>query len=331
MLTANEELFEKELESHVEEMLKLGGGLGSGDIRKMAYYEQSIDPAILKGRNKTKVVTYRCPGNTACQVYNYKEKKARILFGPELVVLGPYESFGVLSLSAGKPKKQSALKSLCLMLGPDFITDIIEVETSDHARLQIQLAFNNHFKYDREDPVSVAKIFAVPDFIGFACKQIGSKIRAVIAQTNFDEFHRNSAEIIKNSVFGTDQDGNINSQLEFEANQLVISSVDVQSIEPVDLKMRESLLRSVQMAIEIATNSVEAAAKHEAERIEQEARGELDRQILKNERQAEEERIRLLQLKAISAAVESTGQAVAEAKAIAESQRIEGMSGIECK
>ena len=30
-------------------------------------------------------------------------------------------------MSAGKPKKPHALKTICLMLGPDFITDIIEV------------------------------------------------------------------------------------------------------------------------------------------------------------------------------------------------------------
>ena len=45
-----------------------GGGDGAGDIRKIAYFEQCIDPSILKGRDKTRVVTYRCPGNTACQV-----------------------------------------------------------------------------------------------------------------------------------------------------------------------------------------------------------------------------------------------------------------------
>ena len=33
-------------------------------------------------------------------------------------------------LSAGKPKKPHALKTICLMLGPDFITDIIEVGMS---------------------------------------------------------------------------------------------------------------------------------------------------------------------------------------------------------
>ena len=76
-----------------------GGGTGSEDIRKIAYFEQSIDPKMLKGRDKTRVVTYRCPHNTACQVYNYMEKTARVIFGPDLVILGPHENFNVLSLS----------------------------------------------------------------------------------------------------------------------------------------------------------------------------------------------------------------------------------------
>ena len=65
--------------------------------------------------------------------------------------------------------------------------------------------------------------------------------------------------------------------------------------------------------------------------MEQIARGDLERQKLNNERQAEEARAALLELRAITAAVESTGQAVAEAKAIAESQKIEGISEIDCK
>ena len=88
-----------------------GGGIGCGDIRKMAYFESSIDPSFTgsgvcpivsllfflsfqrlviafrlarswalvtvllknffsfsKGRDKTRVIVYRCPGNTAVQV-----------------------------------------------------------------------------------------------------------------------------------------------------------------------------------------------------------------------------------------------------------------------
>jgi major vault protein len=44
-------------------------------------------------------VTYRCPSNTAVQVYNYQHKTARVVFGPELVILDPHETFNVLFLS----------------------------------------------------------------------------------------------------------------------------------------------------------------------------------------------------------------------------------------
>jgi len=57
-------------------------------------------------------------------------------------MLGPDEQFTQLSLSGGKPKKPNQIRSLCLLLGPDFCTDVIVVETSDHARLQLQLSYN---------------------------------------------------------------------------------------------------------------------------------------------------------------------------------------------
>ncbi|XP_052772249.1 major vault protein-like isoform X2 [Mya arenaria] len=329
MLKAYEQLWAKELSPDVEEMLKRGGGIGSEDIRKIAYFEQSVDPQFLKGRDKTRVVQYRCPGNTAVQVNNYLDKTARVVFGPDLVILGPHDNFTVLSLSAGKPKKSNALKSLCLMLGPDFITDHVEVETSDHARLKLTIGFNNHFEYTKSDLESESKVFAVPDFIGFACRQIASKIRAAVALIPFDEFHRHSAQVIQHAVFQDSVTGETLQQLKFAANNLVITSIDIQSIEPVDKKMSESLSKSVQLAIEIATSSLEAAAQHEAKRIEQIAKGELERQKLESEKQFEAERCKLLELRAVTAAVESTGQATAEAQAQAERLLIECESEIE--
>ncbi len=66
----------------------------------------------------------------------------RVVFGPELVMLGPDEQFTQLSLSGGKPKKPNVIKSLCVLLGPDFCTDILTIETADHARLSLQLSYN---------------------------------------------------------------------------------------------------------------------------------------------------------------------------------------------
>ena len=47
----------------------------------------------------------------------------------------------------------------------------------------------------------------------------------------------------------------------FTANRLVITNVDIQSVEPVDQRTRDSLQKSVQLAIEITTNSQEASAR----------------------------------------------------------------------
>jgi len=63
-------------------------------------------------------------------------------------------------------------------------------------------------------------------------------------------------------------------------------------------------------------------------RKEQEARGRLERQKINDEAEAEKARKSLLQLQAQSAAVESTGQATAEAKARSEASHIEGQSAV---
>lgn len=97
-------------------------------------------------------------------------------------------------------------------------------------------------------------------------------------------------------MFGIDENNKIRGRFEFGQNRLVITSIDIQSVEPVDQRTRESLQKSVQLAIEITTNSQEAAAKHEAERLEQEAKGRLDRQKINDESEAEKTRRELLEL-----------------------------------
>lgn len=93
-----------------------------------------------------------------------------------------------------------------------------------------------------------------------------------------------------------DENHKVRDRFEFKQNNLVITSIDIQSVEPVDQRTRESLQKSVQLAIEITTNSQEATAKHEAERLEQEAKGRLDRQKIHDEAEAEKAKRGLLEL-----------------------------------
>ena len=96
-----------------------------------------------------------------------------------------------------------------------------------------------------------------------------------------------------------DENHKVRDRFECKQNNLVITSIDIQSVEPVDQRTRESLQKSVQLAIEITTNSQEAAAKHEAERLEQEAKGRLDRQKINDESEAEKSRRELLELQVL--------------------------------
>ncbi len=139
-------------------------------------------------------------------------------------------------------------------------------------------------------------------------------MRGAVAGEKFDEFHRNSARIIRLAVFGTDQEGHIRDEFRFRANNLVITNIDIQSVEPVDEETLRSLQKSVQLAIQITTDAQEAAARQDAERIEQEAKARLERQVILDQSGAEAERKKLLELQAENIAIESTGQATAEAR-----------------
>jgi major vault protein len=314
MLQSNEEKWEKELPSVVEEVLAAAAATGK----------------TTTARDKSRVVTYKAPHNTVVQLFDYKTKTPRVVYGPDLVMLMPEEQFTVLSLSGDKPKRPHQIKSLSLQLGPDFMTDIVIVETADHARLSLKLSYNWHFEYTQGQQDE--KIFAVPDFVGDACKAIASRVRGEVALHSFDEFHRNSAKVIRTAVFGLDDsvpERKIRNRFHFQANNLIISNIDIQSVEPVDSRTRDALQKSVQLAIEITTRSQEATARHEAEKREQEARGELERQQIVDLAKAEEARKKLLELQAQSAAVEATGAATAEAKAQAARAEIKGTAAVE--
>jgi len=314
MLNSYETLWEKIVPANVEELL----------LKEVTRDQRKPGTTGSTSRDKTRVITFRTPHNSAVQIYDYKSKTARVVLGPDLVMLGPDEQFTVNSLSGEIPKKPHVIKSLSLLLGPDFMTDLVVVETSDHARLSLKLSYNWYFDFDKKDP---SKIFSVPDFVGDACKAIASRVRGAVARQTFDNFHKHSADLIREAVFGKEGE-QINNRFIFQQNNLVMTNIDIQSVEPVDTKTRDALQKSVQLAIEITTKSQEATAKHEAERREQEARGKLERQKISDEAAAEQQRTTLLKLQTESAIVEASGQATAEARALAESMSIQGEAAV---
>jgi len=257
------------------------------------------------------------------QVYDYKQKKSRVAVGPDLIRLDPDEQFTLTHLSGGKPKRPGVIKTLNIGLGPDFFTDIVVVETSDHARISLQLSYNWLFEIDIQDEAQKNMIFNVRDFVGDACSAVASKIRGTVAGVSFDTFHKLSAKTIRRAIFGVDKDGKIGDRLFYDQNNLLLFNVDIQNIEPVDETTKKSLQKSMTLAIEITKQMQEAEAERQAQKIEQEARGALEKQSIEDEATSEQTRRDFLEVKAETSSIETSGQAIAEAKARSRASEIE--------
>lgn len=190
------------------------------------------------------------------------------------------------------------------------------------------MSYNWYFKADKDNQEESAKIFAVKDFIGDLCNIMASNVRAAVASVDFDSFHKTSARLIRKSIFGLDADGKIKKELLLNKNNLVITNVDIQNVEPIDENTRQNLQKTVTLAIEITTKRQEAAAKHNADKLDQEARGELQKLVIEDESKAEAGKKTLLELQAKSEAVKNQGVAIANAKAKAEADEIRGRSAL---
>jgi len=327
MLKANEELWEKELDSAVEKLLTTQA---AGDI--VVPTSATHTPEQLRAyearqpkRVKHQVIKFQVPANSAVQLYDYGTKKSRVVFGPNEVMLGPEEQFNPISLSGGRPKRAGVIKTLAISIGPDFLTDEIEVVTSDHAKLKLLFAINWKFIIASGEE---NKIFTVKDCVGDACGTVGAAIRAVVASSTFDAFHKESARIVRQAVLGVDKNGKINSQRVLPKNGFAITNVDVKSVEPVDGKTREMLRQSVHQAIELTTKSLEASSRYQAEMSEQQAKGELDQQKIFDDVDAEKLKKQLFVNKSKCEAARTAGQARSEAEAAKESARIQGQSDV---
>jgi len=311
LLTASEELWEKELNPEVEVLLT-----------EQTKYKP-------KSRDKSRVVTYRAPHNSVVQVYDFRSKVDRIVFGPELIKLGPHEEFTILRLSGKKPKVENAIQSLSIILGPDFMTDIIEVETRDHARLKVQLCYSWRFIVDPKNIDDCRKIFTVNDFVGDACKNIAAKIRGAVSTVTFENFHNYSQNLVKSAVFGVDEAGISLTSLKFESNNLIITNVDIQSQEPCDEKTRDNLSESTDLSIQFINQSQKDESDHKTFISAEESQGKLKLQKLDDDTHAERENTKLLIKKVATEAVKTSGDLTARAHAIAKGNEIQGNSLID--
>lgn len=62
-----------------------------------------------------------------------------------------------------------------------------------------------------------------------------------MASVDFDTFHKTSARLIRKSILGVNTEGKINDYLLLEKNNLMITNIDIQNVEPVDEMTKANL------------------------------------------------------------------------------------------
>lgn len=182
-LQANEHKWDKVMTDEQEELVATDGFVQSEtDENGKTIYKK---PNIKARADKSRVIKFKVPHNSVVQLFNYKTSKMRHIFGPDMIMLEPYEEFTVLNLSGDAPKVEGLIRTLAMELGPTTMRDRVEVETSDHAKLYLPLSYSWYYKYDKEDSASVEKMFSIKDYTGTCCKSMASKIRGCASTIPF--------------------------------------------------------------------------------------------------------------------------------------------------
>ena len=337
MLEAHEEKWNKRLPQIVERLLEVQSSSsvrmlrtdldahsdrGSRVLASRAHTgPEEIPEADLVKRELHQAATFHVPINAAVQIHDYEKNETRVEVGPAHIMLEPYEAFTVINLSGNRPKKPNIMTSIALSLGPDYMGDKFTVETVDHAKLELELAYSWHF--DCQLNTDKNALFSISDFVGHACTAIASRVRGRVSSLTFEEFHEHSARQVREAVFGSVQ-GKIRDKFVFPGNGLTITNIDVQSVAPVDKDVVSSLERSVQLAMSVRSKAYEDRARHQAAIMERQNEAELELAQIQQERNQEFERSKLIELKSENLAKELSMKSRAEAIALAEAARIRG-------
>ena len=189
------------------------------------------------------------------------EKKQEIVFGPKVVLLEPTERPYIMSIAGGTPKNSKRLKIWKIKLGPNFSTDIIDVRTRDNATIEIKLRYQWKFMI-RDDP---ELIFSTSDFVGLMTEMMASIIRDEAAKYDFEELHSRTSEIIKNAIFGDNEEPF--EYYEFD-NGLRVFGIDIKEIKPKDKEIGTKMNDAIKSNMNIYVNKLKQNAQIEMTKLE---------------------------------------------------------------
>jgi major vault protein len=192
-----------------------------------------------------------------------KKGGRRVEQGPTTILLDYDESLEVLELSTGKPKNTDKLeRTVYLRTRNNKVSDIIDVETSDHVSVSVKISLLVNFDGEPD------KWFEVENYVKLLCDHVRSVLKGVVKTHTIEEFYANHVPIIRDAILGHSVEG-VRKGMPFKENGMIVQDVEVLGFTIADQNVA-NLLMSAQFAAVKANIDLQNARRNVSGKLEQE-------------------------------------------------------------
>lgn len=154
-----------------------------------------------------------------------KKGGRRVEQGPKNLLLQYDETLEVIELSTGRPKTDDRLiRTVYLRVLNNKVSDICEVETSDHVRVTLEYSMRVNFEADPN------RWFEVENYVKFLCDHVRSVLKGQIKKHTIEAFYANSVDLIRDITLGKSDEKGGRTGMRFVENGMRISDVEVLAV-----------------------------------------------------------------------------------------------------
>ncbi len=187
-----------------------------------------------------KAVSIYVPPNTAVMVTS--EKGRKVVEGPKHYIMDYSEDLETLALSTGTPKNDKhLLETVYLQVEGNKVSDVVDVETKDHANLAVKLSYRISFEEEKE------KWFDVRNYVGLLCDHLSSLVRSSVKRLPLDTFYSGKegkevdTDMIRDTILGPKEEGKDRKGRFFKENNMRVYDLEVLKVEVMDDEIAEML------------------------------------------------------------------------------------------
>jgi major vault protein len=176
-----------------------------------------------------------------------KKGNRRVEQGPKNLLLQYDETLEIVELSTGKPKSTEKLLRTCfLRVLNNKVSDICEVETSDHVRVKLEYSMRVNFIGEPN------KWFEVENYVKFLCDHVRSVLKGAIKKHSVETFYAASVDILREVILGKapGDDKAARAGMRFDENGMHVTDVEVLGVLIDDAKISALLNQAQHEAVE---------------------------------------------------------------------------------